>query len=246
MSWALHTGDCLDVMRAMPADSVDHVICDPPYDERTHAGAKSTATESGMLGIDFSPLIDLAFLVEAFRIARQWVVCFCALEQLGDYARAVGRKRWVRAGIWNRESGTAFARADRPFQGAEGIAVMSAARVKVFPAQAKRAVWTSTTARAGDDREHPTQKPNSLMLELVEDFTLPGDTILDSHAGSGTTGVAALRLGRSFIGIEKDPKYADIARQRLAAEDRGLTLQAARQGQTSIFDFSPGAGRWRT
>jgi site-specific DNA-methyltransferase (adenine-specific) len=54
------------------------------------------------------------------------------------------------------------------------------------------------------------------MLELVDLFTQPGDLILDPFMGSGSTGVAAVRLGRRFIGIEKDARYFEIACERIA------------------------------
>ena len=73
------------------------------------------------------------------------------------------------------------------------------------------------------------------MLELVELFTDPGESVLDPFAGSGTTGVACLRLGREFIGIERDPKYFALACERLRAEEAGSTLQAARAGQAALF-----------
>lgn len=73
------------------------------------------------------------------------------------------------------------------------------------------------------------------MLELVSLFTDPGEIVLDAFAGSGTTGVACLRLGRRFIGIEKDPKYAAVARERLRAESQGLSLRDARAGQLPMF-----------
>ena len=73
------------------------------------------------------------------------------------------------------------------------------------------------------------------MLELVELFTDPGDLLPDPFCGSGTTGVACLRLGRRFIGIEKDAKYAAIARERLEAETNGLSLRDARAGQIGMF-----------
>ena len=86
----------------------------------------------------------------------------------------------------------------------------------------------------------------ALMLALVADFTdgatdldavvgLPGDLILDPFAGSGTTGVAALRLGRRCILIEKDPKYAALCRERMTAEESSSTLQAKRAGQEPLF-----------
>lgn len=62
---------------------------------------------------------------------------------------------------------------------------------------------------------HPTQKPVDLMAYLIMTYTNEGDVVLDNCMGSGTTGVAALRTGRNFIGIEKDPIYFDIARGRI-------------------------------
>lgn len=74
------------------------------------------------------------------------------------------------------------------------------------------------------------------MMELVTKFTDPDDLVWDPYCGSGTTGVACIRTGRRFIGHEMQPHYAKIATERLEAESRGLTLHAARSGQTSIFD----------
>jgi len=64
--------------------------------------------------------------------------------------------------------------------------------------------------------DHPTQKPLSLMTWQIERITAPGGLILDPFMGSGTTGVAATQEGRSFIGIEREPKYFDIACKRIA------------------------------
>ncbi|MCP4967401.1 MAG: site-specific DNA-methyltransferase [bacterium] len=79
------------------------------------------------------------------------------------------------------------------------------------------------------DRLHPTQKPVLLMESLVSDFTDPGELICDPFAGSGTTGVACIRLGRRFIGWEKDPEFFETAVKR---------LRKTRQ-QITIFDAKP-------
>ena len=63
---------------------------------------------------------------------------------------------------------------------------------------------------------HPTQKPITLMEYLIKTYTNEGETVLDNCMGSGTTGVACKKTGRNFIGIEKDPKYFDIAVRRLS------------------------------
>jgi len=64
---------------------------------------------------------------------------------------------------------------------------------------------------------HPTQKPVSLMEYLIKTYTNEGDVVLDSTMGSGTTGVACVNTSRKFIGIEKDPKYFQIAYDRIFA-----------------------------
>jgi DNA modification methylase len=76
------------------------------------------------------------------------------------------------------------------------------------------------------DRTHPNEKPVDLMRRLLKLHTNPGATILDPFCGSGTTGVAAVQLGRRFIGVEIDPGYAKIATERI---DR-----AARQGRLAL------------
>ena len=63
---------------------------------------------------------------------------------------------------------------------------------------------------------HPTQKPVSLLAWLIRTYTDAGDTVLDSFMGSGSTGVACLQEGRRFIGIEKDQKYFETAKERIA------------------------------
>ena len=65
-------------------------------------------------------------------------------------------------------------------------------------------------------KTHPTQKPEALLARVLLAASNPGDLVLDPFFGSGTTGAAAKRLGRSFIGIERDPTYAAAARARIA------------------------------
>ena len=79
-------------------------------------------------------------------------------------------------------------------------------------------------------KPHTSTKPTSLMRELVEDFTDPGDLVVDPFAGSGTTGVACRMLGRRFVGWERDPTYFEIACRRLAGDEA-----TPRAEQPSLF-----------
>jgi site-specific DNA-methyltransferase (adenine-specific) len=84
----------------------------------------------------------------------------------------------------------------------------------------QRAGWTSVfpERKTAYHNTHPTLKPLSLMRYLCRLITPPGGTVLDPFCGSGSTGVAALREGFHFIGIEQEQKYVEIARARLSAE----------------------------
>lgn len=71
-----------------------------------------------------------------------------------------------------------------------------------------------------DESKHPTEKPVELMESYIRNSTQPGQVVLDPFMGSGSTGVAAIRAGRAFIGIEKDPRWFDVACGRIGATGR--------------------------
>jgi len=218
------TGDCLEIMADMPDGCVDAVVTDPPYDAKTHNGARYgfRATSSK---IPFAPLLDVSTVVASLlRVSLGWVVAFCSLEMYGDYKRAA-ENRWVRAGFWRRPNGVPQFTGDRPGQPGEGIAIMHAGGIKRWNGGGRHGFWVANIEQHG--RVHPTEKPLGLMQSLVADFTNPGDTIFDPHCGSGTTCVAAKKLGRRWIGIEIDPAYAEIARNRVKSTPRPLFTEAA-------------------
>jgi site-specific DNA-methyltransferase (adenine-specific) len=72
----------------------------------------------------------------------------------------------------------------------------------------------------GRQGEHPTEKPLPLMSELVTLYTQPGDLVCDPFAGSGTTGIACVKSGRQFVGVERDSKWFDLAYRRIEDQIR--------------------------
>jgi site-specific DNA-methyltransferase (adenine-specific) len=85
-------------------------------------------------------------------------------------------------------------------------------------------LWTQISPRKGEKTHgaHPTQKPLALLERVIEASTDPGAQVLDPFNGSGTTGVAALKLQRRYVGIDLDPKYLELSRQRLLDAERSL------------------------
>lgn len=252
--WEVITGDCFEVMRGMVerGEKVAHVITDPPYsEEHTHGKRRRGINggsalpdghvRSGDLGFEALSLDNMEEAAVSFScLSRRWVLTFCDLESTGDWRAAltVAGLDYVRTGIWVKPGAAPQFTGDRPACAAEAVVITHPRGRKTWNGGGGHALWTHAivTGSSAQRTEHTTQKPLPLMLELVELFTDPGDLILDPFCGSGTTGVACVRLGRRFIGIEKDAKYAAIARERLEAESRGLSLKAARAGQSSIFD----------
>ncbi len=82
-------------------------------------------------------------------------------------------------------------------------------------------VWSVPTPGSAEKTHgrHPTQKPLALMERVILASTVRGAVVLDPFCGSGTTGVAAVAHGRSFVGIEREPAFVDLARRRLESVD---------------------------
>lgn len=226
----LYHGDIREIIEELPA--YDHYIADPPYDPKTHTGAQSKLRPN--YKVSFAP-IDPAEVVFIAR-PKRWALSFCSLEMLGRYADAAG-DGWVRSGIWDRINGAPQLTGDRPAQGAECIAIWHPdPGVKKWNGGGKQAKWRHLIVR-GDDRVHETQKPLALMRDLILDFTDVGDLIVDTFAGSGTTGVAAKECGRRCILIEQQEEHcasAAIRLERASLDERIATVPGQRGKQAAI------------
>jgi len=229
-SATLYLGDCREILPTLP--KVDAVITDPPYGEQdTHAGhlanviLKNGEPARQALGFDgISQHQMIAMTREWVEKASRWVV-FTSEWKFMTALDSAGLL--VRFGIWRKPDGAPQFTGDRPGTGWEGIAICHRPGRKRWNGGGKHAFYS--WPKGSNNSGHPTNKPIGLFSEFVQDFTEPGETILDPFMGSGTTGVAAIQMGRKFIGIEREPKYFDIACQRIE--------QAAAQSQ--LFDQKP-------
>ena len=132
--------------------------------------------------------------------------------------------------VWFKPDSSPQLSGDRPAQGYESIAASwCGTGGSKWNGGGKRGVFIygkhdSGCGHGGAPNEHPTQKPISLMSDLVALFTNPGQTVIDPFMGSGSTGVACVRLGRHFVGIESDQRFFDIARRRIEDAQRQSTF----------------------
>lgn len=217
----LYLGEAEEVLPTL--SGVAAVITDPPYAAKTHD--KALTNKGGGHGnklVTFAHLTDAAFrgvVEQCLGAAEGWVVMTC------DYRHAAlfyEDARFIRLGAWMKPNPMPQISGDRPGQGFETVLILHAGRrPKGWNRGGGAGVWTCPVMNGA---EVPTQKPLKLAMSFVADFTLPNELVADPFLGSGTTGVAAVRLGRRFIGIERDPRHFDIARRRIDEELRSPGL----------------------
>jgi site-specific DNA-methyltransferase (adenine-specific) len=222
-AWTLHVGDCFSELPKLPDRSVDVVITDPPYEPETHTSERRVARAGGKLEVEpiaFPPITEeerLEASRQMVRLTKRWILVFCQIEGAMKWRAAIEAAGAVykRTCIWVKPDGKPQYSGDRPGTGYEGIVACHAPGRSRWNGGGSHGVYV--VSRGGEPRTgHQTQKPVALMETLVRFFSDPGELILDPFAGSGTTGVAALRLGRRFLGWERDPAYVAMAHRRLA------------------------------
>jgi len=193
----LYLGDCRDILPTLPR--VDAVITDPPYgigeNSRKVAsrGKLAAARDYGEFDWDKSP--PEKSLIDAIRNASTWQAFFG-----GNYFELPPTSCWL---VWDKLNG------DNDFADCE-LAWTN------WPKAVRRIQWrwNGMIRQGNEERSHPTQKPLAVMSWVIG-LCPKANIILDPFMGSGTTGVAAAQMGRKFIGIEREPKYFDIACERI-------------------------------
>jgi len=248
--WCVVEGDSLAILPTLPEKAVDHVIADPPYEAEAHTKGRRVQRERNSSAshgrtvreevLPFPPITEQDREESAkhiARISRRWSLVFCQVEAAMKWRSSVeaGGAKYKRTAIWHKPDGQPQFTGDRPGMGYESIVCCHAPGRSRWNGGGRLGVFSFPKGEGNGKNEHPTTKPLALMRELVTLFTDPGDVILDPFCGSGTTLVAALSTGRRCIGIELNPKYAALSRERAAAAENGLTLNAARAGQISLF-----------
>ena len=240
-------GDCTEVLAGLPGNSVDLVFADPPYNlqlsqelwrpNRTHVGAVEDAWDKFTSFEDYDRFTRL-WLTACKRVLKDtgtlWVIgTYHNIFRLGTVLQDLGF--WILNDV-------IFIKTN-PMPNFRGVRFTNAHETLIWAQKKKGAQYTfnyQVMKSLNDDlqmrsdwllpictgkeriktngaKAHSTQKPEALLYRVLLATTNPGDVVLDPFFGTGTTGAVAKKLGRHFIGIERDEGYIKIAQARLAA-----------------------------
>ena len=212
----LMLGDCLERMKEIPDGSVDMVLTDPPYGI-SYQSNRRTATERFNKISQDSELSWLdSFCDEIYRVMRDnsAAYVFCSWHKVDVFKVALEQKFKIKnLLVWvknNHGSGDL-----RGAYAPKHEFIFFAQKGRCLLRDGRRPDILEYAKVSGGKMVHPTEKPTDMLERLVKDASDEGDIILDPFMGSGTTGVAAKNLNRSFIGIEMDEGYFNIAKERI-------------------------------
>jgi site-specific DNA-methyltransferase (adenine-specific) len=211
--------DSFIAMRALDNKCFDVVITDPPYNEHVQgnlcSGSLVGTKNVPKYELRFKPLSKYEFCNDLIRVARRWVVMFCALEDLGIIRQVVTSDFYVRGCIWYKPNAMGQLTKDRPATAFEAIALLHTTNEKYrWNGKGSFGIWQCNGTR-GKKGRHPNEKPLALCRKLVALFSEPGETVFDPFAGSGAIGEAAKSLGRNYIGWDQDESWVAKASDRL-------------------------------
>jgi modification methylase len=264
----LFEGDCVACMETLAAGSLDLVFADPPYNLQLREGLRRPnhslvdGVDEGWDRFDDFDAYDRftrGWLEAARRVLSDtgtlWVIgTYHNIFRIGAALQDLGF--WVLNDVvWRKTNPMPNFRGRRFTNAHETLIWCAKSRGKryTFNYDAMKALNEELQMRSDwllpicvgrerlrvDGRKaHPTQKPEALLHRVILSSTNPGDTVLDPFFGSGTTGVVAKRLGRAYIGIEREPAYVALAAERLAAvrpgEDIAVAATPSKRAQPRI------------
>lgn len=241
----IYRADCLEVIPTI--GSVSHIISDPPYEQRCHdtPGTKRNDGSQARQKLSFAGINGIrdAFLTASKDICSGWALLFCTTDDVGTWRDGIEAAGWKYKTpcVWIKTDAMPKFNGQGPSYGHECIVTAwCGSGYSSWNGGGRRGVFTHQCNPSNRDGRHETEKPISLMLELVRLFTNPGDIIFDPFMGSAATGIACIKLGRKFIGIEKDEYYFSVAKDRLidALSQPQLFVEGSeRKAKQPFFNF---------
>jgi modification methylase len=260
--------DCVAAMSRLPAGSVDMVFADPPYNLQLGGelfrpeGGRVDACDDDWDKFDTFAAYDeftRAWLKEAKRILKPngtlWVIgSYHNIYRVGAALQDAGY--WILNDIiWRKSNpmpnfrGTRFTNAHETLiwasRSEDSRYTFNYPAMKALNDELQmRSDWLlpicsgGERVKEGGAKAHPTQKPEALLYRVLLACTNPGDVVLDPFFGTGTTGAVARRLGRRWIGIEREKRYVRVARERIAStlelDESAMKTMASKRGQPKV------------
>jgi site-specific DNA-methyltransferase (adenine-specific)/modification methylase len=223
----LYLGDCMDILPTL--DKVDAVITDPPYgigesskkvesrQRKIGGNSKAMADQRDYGDFEWDKSPPSNELIELIRTKGNHQAFFG-----GNYFALPPTSCWL---IWDKLNG------DNDFADCELCWTNWHKAVRRLQWR-----WNGMIRQGNEERYHPTQKPLEVMKWVIT-LCPKSETILDPFMGSGTTGVAAIQMGRKFIGLEREQKYFDIACKRIeqASKQVDMFVEQPKQIQESLI-----------
>jgi site-specific DNA-methyltransferase (adenine-specific) len=221
----LYKGDCLEVMKKIPNESIDLVVTDPPYKitARGNAGnsggmMKKKLSMKGKI-FEHNDISPKQYIPEFYRILKDGSHCYIMtnhvnLQEILNTATENGFK-FVKSLIWNKGNKIMGQYYMSQF---EYILFFRKGKGKKINKCGTADILNIPNKKTKDENGknlHDTEKPIDLMKILIENSSQENEIILDPFIGVGSTGIATLELNRKFIGIELDDTYFEIAKQRI-------------------------------
>jgi site-specific DNA-methyltransferase (adenine-specific)/modification methylase len=209
----LYLGDCMDILPTI--GKVDAVITDPPYGIADDYLKPSNKGEWSNL---YSDKIDWDSFAPEEAVKISISLADKAIVWGGNYFSLPPKRGWL---IWDKMQSHTSGHAELAWTNLD-IPVRSFAY--------------SRAQLSTENKQHPTQKPVGLMTWCIDLAKSPA-LILDPFMGSGTTGVAAIQMGRKFIGIEREPKYFEVACKRIeqASKQEDMFVSITKQEQAELI-----------
>jgi len=247
----LQQGNCIELMQSLKTNSIDLIFADPPYNL---SGDGYLTTQNGKVAklhkgnwdvIDDIHLFNEKWIKECIRILSEegtiWISgTLHNHPSVGVILKKLGL--WIiNDVIWYKRNSTPLLSKNRLAPSTELIWVASKTKKYFFNydlakklngGKQMKNLWEINAEK--HKTIHPTEKPETLLERIILIASNEGDTVLDPFMGSGTTGVVAKRLNRNFIGFEIDPKYFEIAKNRIYNTDVPNYLFSTSQVSSSI------------
>ena len=229
----LRQGDCLELMKDIPDNSIDLIVTDPPYRVTSRGSAGNSG---GMLQkkinkqgkvFSFNDISCKQYAPEFYRILKEGTHCYIMtnhtnlIEMLNVFTN-VGFK-FVKCLIWNKGNKIMGQFYMNQFEYIMFFRKGKAKKINNCGTSDILEVPNKKTKINGKNI-HDTEKPIDLMKILIENSSKENEIVLDPFMGIGSTGVSCINTNRNFIGIELDEKYFEIAKKRIEETEEQLTL----------------------